>query len=126
MNTNEFNAEKAVKTTWLGWLGNALGKTLAPEKPQEDTGFISFTKYMRDVRQDKYRNVEWQITEQPSQQVYGWRWTDTRLDMAMRRLQNSATNNQLNQMIQTASNTISPTPSNETTAKFLSSQTRYG
>ena len=126
MNTSEFKAEKAVKSTWLGWLGNALGKTLAPEKPKEDTGFVNFKKYMRDVRQDKYRSASWKKSGQPPQQAYGWRWTDTRLDTAMRRLQNSAKNNQLNQMMQSASRTISPTTSNETTTKVPSSKNTYG
>ena len=128
MNTSEFKAENAVKKTWLGWLGNALGKTLAPDKKEskEDTGFVDFKKYMRNVRQEKYRGASWKKSGQPPQQVYGWRWTDTRLDTAMRRLQNSTKNSQLSQMIQSASRTISPTTPDETTTKVPSSKTTYG
>ena len=128
MNTSEFKAENAVKKTWLGWLGNALGKTLAPDKKEskEDTGFVDFKKYMRNVRQEKYRGASWKKSGQPPQQVYGWRWTDTRLETAMRRLNNAAQNSQLIAMIQKASTEIAPLSTDTATTSTPSSKTNYG
>ena len=63
-------------------------------------------KHMRDVRHSKYTNAKWRGSGQSPAQVFGWRWTDHRLDMAMRRLNNSAYNSQLNRMVKSATNPV--------------------
>ena len=61
-NPNVFNAQNAVQNTLFGWVTKALGKTLAPDtKEGDDKGFVtsSIDKYLREVKQNKYRNISW-------------------------------------------------------------------
>ena len=128
-NPNVFNAQNAVQNTLFGWVTKALGKTLAPDtKEGDDKGFVtsSIDKYLREVKHNKYTNITWKGSGKSPQQVYGWRWTDTRLETAMRRLNNAAQNSQLIAMIQKASTEIAPLSTDTATTSTPSSKTNYG
>ena len=116
-NDNPVRLQKGIESTLKSWgkdvggkLVGAFKSTFAGDKKEEEKGMggvsKDLAKHMRDVRHSKYTNAKWRGSGQSPAQVFGWRWTDHRLDMAMRRLNNSAYNSQLNRMVKSATNPV--------------------
>ena len=116
-NDSPLRLQNGIESTLKSWGKNLGGKvvgafksTFAGDKKEEEKGMggvsKDMAKYMRDVRHSKYTNAKWRGSGQSPAQVFGWRWTDSRLDMAMRRLNNSAYNSQLNRMVKSATDPV--------------------